>query len=171
MHSPPVALGVQKASKGQGIGAACAIVFWDRARKRARNPPKCEVWRFPYGNRRKLTWRCKGRSSASAGRYVPRRISGAAPFCAFLRTSAQNMTRGALTVRRCDCAKMHMIPIAYQLPESRPIAYQDVTHVNIMRSAPARRARSPARPPRRCPISQPATLHQSVSPQSARETV
>jgi hypothetical protein len=45
------------------------------------------------------------------------------------------MTRGALTVRRCDCAEMHMIPIAYQLPESRPIAYQDITHVNDMRSA------------------------------------
>jgi hypothetical protein len=36
LHSHPVALGVQKASKGQGIGAACASVFWDRARKRAR---------------------------------------------------------------------------------------------------------------------------------------
>ena len=83
-------------------------------------------------------------------------------FVRFCASAHRNRSRLPASVRRRDCAEMHMIPIADQLAESRPIAYQDVTHVNIIRSA-----RPPARPParrdaarsarqRRCPVSQPA---------------
>jgi hypothetical protein len=50
----------------------------------------------------------------SAGNMAFRTYRGAALFCAVLRKSAQKQTSGALIVRKCDCAEMHMIPIAYQ---------------------------------------------------------
>ena len=104
-----------------GIGAA--------ARQKA---PKCEVRCWPYGDGRKARWPSGGPPTRSAGNMAFRTYRGAALFCAFLRTSAQNMTRGALTVRRCDCAETHIIPIAYQL------------HTKMLNMLTSYAARSPA---------------------------
>jgi hypothetical protein len=63
---------------------------------------------------------------------------GCGCFVRFCASAHRNRSRLPASVRRCDCAEMHMIPIADQLAESRPIADQDITHVNDMRSALAR---------------------------------
>jgi hypothetical protein len=95
-------------------GGLCIYVlgYGEKARQK---PPKCEVWCWPYGDRRKLTWRCKVPPSASTGRYVSRRISGAAPFCALLRTSAQKqepVARICAQMRLCRNAhNTNCIPI------------------------------------------------------------
>ena len=75
----------------------------------------------------------------------PGAYRGRGCFVQFCAQAHRNRSRLPASVRKCDCAKMHMIPIAYQLAESRPIADQDVTHVNIMRSAPARSVSEAAR--------------------------
>jgi hypothetical protein len=75
-------------------------------------------------------------------------------FVRFCAQAHRNRSRLPASVRRCECAEMHIIPIADQLAESIPIQYQYTKHVNDMRSAPAHHAR----PPRRCPVSQRATL-------------
>ena len=183
MRCAAAALGVQKASKGQGIGAACAIVFWDKARKRARNPQNAKSVGFHMvvaenrlGAVRCLPARLRADMFRAAYR-VQRR------FVRFCAPAHRNRSRLPASVRRCGCAEMHIIPIAYQLAESRPIAYQDVIHVNIMRSALARScaatlpgqsagdATRDTRHATRCPVSQRCDAARSVSPQSARETV
>jgi hypothetical protein len=105
--------------------------------------PKCEVGCFPYGDGRKATSRCKGRSSASTGNMAFRTYRGAALFCALLRTSAHNSAGCALIVRKCDCAEMHIIPIADQFTESGPIADQWLGCDNITRSARLSRDAAP----------------------------
>ena len=149
-------------------------MFWDRARKRARkrqNAKSSAGHMVMAGNRlgavRGLPARLRADMFRAAYR-VQRR------FVRFCASAHRNRSRLPASVRKCDCAEMHIIPIADQLPESRPIAYQDITHVNDMRSA---LARPPARPLAVLP-GQSATRHaaRSVSDatlpgQSARDTL
>ena len=140
-------------------------MFWDRARKRGRNPQnaKSGVSHMVTAEKRLCAVRAvlaRLRADMFSAAYrVQRR------FVRFCAPAHRNRNRLPASVRKCECAEMHMIPIADQLAESRPIAYQDITHVNDMRSAPARSCAATL------PGQSAGDAAQSVSPQSARETV
>ena len=143
-------------------------MFWDRARKRARNPQNAKSVGFHMvvaENRLRTVRAVLAPLRADMFRAAYR---GCGCFVRFCAQAHRNRNRLPASVRRCECAEMHIIPIADQFAESIPIAYQYTKHVNDMRSALAAPARPLARSPRRCAASQRAMRRSQSAPSDAR---